>query len=227
MPPVPRAGSGSGVQPPHRRRGRGNRLRRVPQPRSGTGQRGPRPCAAAPPRPGPRPPAHPQSRPLTSRPVQLEDVPQVLGRVLDVDAGGGGHGARPASRRPHNRQRAAPAPPPTLPPPVRAWCAGRKPPPGWRVPGAAGAEPAWPWAGRDRRLIPPGGPERRELPGGSRAGPVLPPSCPWGRRPAERGGCRGPQGSHRRRPLGHRVSAPGPIPMGCVQRRVRYLKSHT
>lgn len=147
MPPVPRAGNGSGVQPPHRRRGRGNRLRRVPQPHSGTGQRGPRPCATAPPRPGPRPPAHRQSRPLTSRPVQLEDVPQVLGRVLDVDAGGGGHGARPASRRPHNRQRAAPAPPPTLPPPVRAWCAGRKPPPGWRVPGAAGAEPAGPGRG--------------------------------------------------------------------------------
>lgn len=62
-------------------------------------------------------------RPLTCRSVQLEDVAQVLGSVLDVDAGGG-HGALSASRRPHSRQR-RPGPP-ALPPPLRPRCAGRK-----------------------------------------------------------------------------------------------------
>lgn len=66
---------------------------------------------------------------LTSRPVQLEDVPQVLGRVLDVDAVGGGHGARTDAA---TAALPRPAPPP-LPPPVLAARA----PVGKRGPAAA------------------------------------------------------------------------------------------
>lgn len=99
---------------------------RVPKARDKAAR--PQRYAAAPPRPGPPPAAScsPRCQPLTSRPVQLEDVPQMLGRVLNVDAGGGGHGARPARSSaavpcparpgpgppncfPHHGHRAAPA----------------------------------------------------------------------------------------------------------------------
>lgn len=65
-------------------------------------RRGPR---QGPARPGPAASGPRRSPLLTSRPVQLEDVPQVLRGVLDVDAGAGGHGARRAAR-PRRRHRA-------------------------------------------------------------------------------------------------------------------------
>lgn len=55
---------------------------------------------------------HPRPAPrLTARPIQLEDVAQVLGRVLDVDASGG-HRAPPRPKPPLTPARTPAGPPP-------------------------------------------------------------------------------------------------------------------